>query len=169
MAKGKTVFNMMRKVHTAYGESDDLYTSVGEDLMHGECQGTNSSPSSWAIYTIRMLRALGKFNPGVTVRCVEAIKVIHRLADFFVDDVDMWTESNASGDKEEIMKLLNNIRKASQAWERILFASEGLLALHKCYWWMVGWKWDNGMPVMLNLSEIRCQLTIRKRQRHRQM
>ena len=81
VAKGNKVFQMLCKVRTAYGESDAFYTSVGDNLMHGECQGKTSSPPSWAIYTIGMLRDLGKFNPGVNIKCVEGIHTIHRLAD----------------------------------------------------------------------------------------
>ena len=93
VAKGKKVFEMLCKLISAYGESDAYYTSVGDDLMRGECQGKTSSPPSWAIYTISMLRALGKFTPGVNIQCVKGIPTIHRLADMFVDDKDMWTES----------------------------------------------------------------------------
>ena len=91
VAKGKTVFEMLRKVRTAYGESDAFYTLVGYDLMHGECQGKTSSPPSWAIYTISMLRALGKLNLGFNIKCVEGIHTIHILVNMFVDDKDVWT------------------------------------------------------------------------------
>ena len=126
VAKGKTVFEMLRKVRTAYGESDTFYTSVGDDLMHGECQGKTSSPPSWAIYTISMLRVLGKFNPGVNIKCVEGIHTIHRLADMFVDNKDMWTESSDDGSSNEKATLMTDFQRAAQAWERILFASGGL-------------------------------------------
>ena len=33
--------------------------------MHGGCQGKTTSSPSWVIYTISMIRDLGKFNPGV--------------------------------------------------------------------------------------------------------
>ena len=62
----------------------------------------------WAIYTISMLRALGKFNLGVTVQCVEAIHSRHRIADMFVDNKDMWIESLAAGldnEKDVLMKI----------------------------------------------------------------
>ena len=93
VAKGKTVFEMIRKVRTAYRESDAFYTSVGDNIMHGECQGKTSSPPKWEIYTISILRTLCQFNPGVNIQCVEGIHAIHRLADMFVDDKDkdMWT------------------------------------------------------------------------------
>ena len=49
---------------------------------------------------------------------------------------------------------MTDFQRAAKAWERILFASGGLLALHKCYWWMVGWKLTEGMPVLLKKSEL---------------
>ena len=160
IAKGKTVFEMLRRVRTAYGESDGYYTSVGDDLLHGECQGKTSSPPSWAIYTITLIRALAKYNPGITVQCVEATHIVHRLADMFVDDKDMWTQSLAPGAQDEKMQLLTSFQRAAQAWERILFASGGLLALHKCYWWMVGWRWEQGMPVLLTPAETDVELCL---------
>ena len=56
--KGAAIFEMQRHVRTAYGESSNSYTSTTNDLMHGECQGKTSSPPSWAIYTITLLKAL---------------------------------------------------------------------------------------------------------------
>ena len=125
VTKGNTVFEMLRKLRTDYGELDAFYTSVGDDLMHGECQGKTSSPPSWEIYTISMLRALGKFNPGVNIKCVEGIHTIHRLADMFIDNKDMWTESSDDGSPNEKATLMNDFRWVAQAWERILFASGG--------------------------------------------
>jgi hypothetical protein len=45
----------------------------------------------------------------------------------------MWTKSSDDGSPNEKVKLMNDFRQAAQACERILFASGGLLALHKCY------------------------------------
>ena len=151
---------MLRRVRTAYGESDDFYTSVGEDLMHGECQGKTSSPPSWAIYTITMLRALAKFNPGVSISCVEGERTVHRLADMFVDDKDMWTASTQPENPREIDDMLTDFRRAAQAWERILFASGGLLALHKCYWWVVAWRWIDGMPETVTAEDYPATLNL---------
>ena len=116
VAKVKTFFEMLRKVRTAYGESDAFYTLVGDNLMHGEFQGKTSSPPSWAIYTTSMLRALGKFNPGVNIQCVEGIHTIHRLADMFVDNKDMWSDD---GSRNEMANLMNDFCRAAQAWERL--------------------------------------------------
>ena len=88
----------------AYGESDEYYTSVVDDLMHGECEGKTSSPPSWAIYKIIMLRAMKKFNPGISIECVEGERTVHRLADMFMDDCDMWTASTRDDSITEVEK-----------------------------------------------------------------
>ena len=142
--KGAAIFEMQRHVRTAYGESSNSYTSTTNDLMHGECQGKTSSPPSWAIYTITLLKALKQYNPGVSITNVEGQNKISRVADMFVDDCDLWT-SLPMGDTER--ELVDQFTKAAQAWERILFASGGLLALHKCYWWLISWDWNNGLPL----------------------
>ena len=112
-------------------------------MMHGECQGKTSSPPSWALYTVTLLRALRRFNPGVTISDVQEQNPIHRVADMFVDDCDLWTELATDATEEE---LVESFRKAAQSWERFLFTSGGLLALHKCYWWMIAWDWSQGLP-----------------------
>ena len=93
-----------------------------------------------------MLHALRKFNPGVTVQCVEAIHSIHRLADMRVDNKDMWTESLAAGLNNEKDSLMKDFHWEAKAWGHILFVSVGLLALYTCYWWMVDWKWNEDTP-----------------------
>ena len=55
-----------------------------------------------------MLRALGKFKPVVNIKCVEGIHTIHRLADMFVDNKGMWTESSREGSSNEKAKLMND-------------------------------------------------------------
>ena len=119
-AKGGGSFNMRRHIRTAFGESAAFYTSVGDDLMHGECQGKTSSPPSWAIYTITLLRALKRFNPGITISNVEGDSSVSRVADMFVDDCDLWT---APTDDPSEAALVSTFTKAAQAWQRILFAS----------------------------------------------
>ena len=69
--KSKTLFGMFRYFCTVYGDSDDFYTSVRNYVMRGKYQWKTSSLPSWEIYTITLLQALGKFNPGIIVQCVE--------------------------------------------------------------------------------------------------
>lgn len=125
--------------------------------MHEECQGKTSSPPSWAIYTITLLKALKHFNPGATIVDVTGGNDVSRVANMFVDDCDMWTAISEQAAEEEPIKTLT---RAAQAWERLLFASGGLLALQKCYWWMIAWEWEKGLLVAQPPSADRHQLRL---------
>ena len=61
----------------------------------------------------------------------------------FVDDCDLWTSLPPDATEAD---LIHTFGKAAQAWERLLFTSGGLLALHKCYWWLIAWDWNQGLP-----------------------
>ena len=142
--KGSAIFEMKRHVRTAFGDSAHFYTSTDNDLMHGECQGKTSSPPSWTIFTITLLRALKHYNPGIQIESVDGSVTIQRVADMFVDDCDLWTSLPPDSSEEDLVK---RFTIAAQSWERLLFATGGLLALHKCYWWFITWDWENEMPV----------------------
>ena len=76
---------------------------------------------------------MGKFNPGITLSCVEGETNFHRLVDMIIADKDMWKGSTCNeDDPNEMATLMVNFRRAAQAWERLIFASGGFLALHKC-------------------------------------
>ena len=57
--------------------------------MHGEFQRKMSTPPTWVIYTISLLRALGKLDPWITVQCLEGEFYVHCLADMFIVDKEM--------------------------------------------------------------------------------
>ena len=79
------------------------------------------------------------YNPGINVQCMEAICTVHHLTNVFVYYKDMLTDSLTPGTADKQLKLLTSFWHADQSWEHIIFASGGLLALHKCYWWVMGW------------------------------
>ena len=62
---------------------------MGRKLLHMEGQGKTSSPSNWAFYTITLLKALAKYNPGITTQCIKGICLVRRVAGMFIDDLDL--------------------------------------------------------------------------------
>jgi hypothetical protein len=42
----------------------------------------------------------------------------------------------------------------SQAWEKLLFCSGGALELSKCFYYLLHWKWSDGLPQLLTKNEI---------------
>ena len=107
VVKGSVIFEMRRHIRTAFGDSAEFYRSTEQDLLHGECQGKTSSPPSWAIYTISLLRALKKFNPGVTIADISGNHAVTRVADMFVDDCDLWTSLPESATEEELNAIIS--------------------------------------------------------------
>jgi hypothetical protein len=41
-----------------------------------------------------------------------------------------------------------NLQSLSQEWERLLFSIGGALNLSKCFWFMLSWRWANGIPTI---------------------
>ena len=92
---------------------------------------------------------MAQFNPGIEIASVDGNNNVRRVADMFVNDCDLWT---ALPTPESDADLVQTFSKAAQAWERVLFASGGLLALHKGYRWLIAWDWNQGLPVCRNLG-----------------
>ena len=70
-----------------------------------------SSLPSCAIYYITLLQALGKFNPGISVKYAIGEKVVHHVAAMLVDNKDMWT---ASRDDDHNEKYVPNLLRDFQ-------------------------------------------------------
>ena len=124
VTKSSAVFGMQRHVRTAYGDSKGSCSSMPGDLLHGECQGKTSSPLSWAMLKISLLKTLRKYNPGIKIADVTNNSIVHRVADMFVDDCDLWM-ALPEGSTEE--QLLDAFATAAQSWEKYSLHREGYL------------------------------------------
>ena len=95
-------------------ERHHAWVMPGENLI---------SPQLGYLHNISLFHALlGRFNPGIMVECVEGKRIVHQLADMFVDDKDIWTGPNSEKPcNNEIPDLMKNFRKAVQAWDFLLF------------------------------------------------
>ena len=51
--------------------------------------------------------------------------------------------------------LVSTMQRVAQTWERLLFASGGALALQKCFYYLVHWKWTpHGFPFLSSVTDI---------------
>ena len=102
-----------------------------------------------------LLHELGKCNPVITISRVEGERLVYRIVDMCVDGKYMWTAYRSlENDPNEISTLVDEFRRATQAWECLLFASGGLLVLHTCYWWWVTWRWGKGIPIIVDGEDV---------------
>jgi hypothetical protein len=65
-----------------------------------------------------------------------------------VDDSDLWVGS--WGGTHE---LVHEMQQQAQAWEKALHASGGALALDKCFWIGLFWKFENELPQAAKIEE----------------
>ena len=49
--------------------------------------------------------------------------------------------------------LAHTMEAVAQKWECLLFASGGALALKKCFWYLIVWKWEDGVPTMMTVND----------------
>lgn len=65
----------------------------------------------------------------------------------FINDKDLpiTSQHRPAGERENKL-VIQDTEFVSQAWERLLHASGGALALKKCFWWLITWLWQSGRP-----------------------
>jgi hypothetical protein len=66
----------------------------------------------------------------------------------YVEDANLWVGSWGG-----TCKLVHKMQCQAQAWEKALHASGGALALDKCFWIGLFWKFENGLPQAAKIEE----------------
>jgi hypothetical protein len=118
-----------------------------------------ASPAAWfTISIIVLLACLRKLvTRGMRFTAPDNSLTVERHSDapFVVDDAQNslndvhldipWTLVELTRRKLEDM---------SQTWEKLLFCSRGALELSKCFYYIVYWKWIDGLPQMMKKSDM---------------
>ena len=79
---------------------------------------------------------------------------VERYSDAFVDDAQNGLNDAHLATPWTISDLSRRLAHMSQTWEKLLFSSGGALELSKCFYYIVYWKWVDGLPKMLTNSEM---------------
>ena len=65
--------------------------------------------------------------------------------------------------KENGKEVTTQITRIAQDFEKKLFCTGGDLALHKCYWYLIDWKWeDNWESQMATRAESKGEMILTK-------
>lgn len=103
-------------------------------------------PPTWLLMSSFLLQTLKWYTLGAVYECAQRMIHTRMIADAYVVYKDLPITSNHAdlGREEEAKRAMEEMEGCAQAWEWLLFASEGALAFEKCYWWLIGWNWENG-------------------------
>ena len=79
---------------------------------------------------------------------------MERYSDAFVDSTQNGLNNAFLPNPWTASELTRNLEHMSQTWEIHLFSSGGALELSKCFYYIVYWKWEEGLPCMLTNLEM---------------
>lgn len=145
-----------QKVKTIYGILDQSYTNSSDYFLYGPEQGSTIGPILWLLCFLLKYRSLSSSTVGMEFSSVD--RTIHAKSKgaAFVDDTGLGCNVSPQSYLDKVLgqqsheaRIVQNLQKLSQEWERLLYSTGGALNLSKCFWYLLSWRWSNGMPTIV--------------------
>ena len=167
--------NVIHKIKTAYGISEDFYINHPANPIHGVGQGSQDGPSLWGVSSSTSFRAADRLSTGIT--CVNPTHDIPKRAithsrklDGFIDDVTGWynrmLKELRSPQDFDVSSLARGMQKDATTWQTLLDISGGKLAVAKCLYYLGHWRWTtDGTPELTPANEMGDLITLNDEQR----
>jgi len=145
---------MQYTIKTTFGISTRYIQSTPGSMLFGTGQGSGASPAIWLMISTVLLTALSDLIPrGMYYMSPDQSTVVNRYSDAFVDDTQNGLTDAHLRHSWSVETLLSNLQEMAQTWEKLLFSSGGALELSKCSYYLLLWKWVNGLPVLTTINE----------------
>ena len=144
-------------IKTAYGESEGSYSNSTDATIGGPGQGSRGGPAACSVSTSNALFAMDKLAHGSSFcdtrqRLILTIKAAMYLDDNtnYSNDFLPWLEHPPT-----VHENLRRLQHDAQVWERLLWATGGLLKLPKCLFYLIHWTFNaEGVPRMMKTAEL---------------
>ncbi len=148
-----TIFSMQYFIRTIYGLSPEFFNSIFYLLILGVLQGSGAAPCIWFCVSCVLFHALQQYTTGFNASCPCQLRHSNQLGEAFVDDTDLWLSSPNSNGLSLIPAMAD--LPCPTLGTPSTFASGGALALSKCFFYLICWKWDtHGNPSLrVNLDD----------------
>ena len=162
--------NVIHKIKTAYGISEEFYVNHPDNPIHGVGQGSQDGPSLWGISSSTSFRAADRLARGIT--CVNPTHDIPKRAithsrklDGFIDDVTGWFNRMLAELRQQtgfdVPSLAMGMQRDATTWQTLLDISGGKLAVAKCLYYLGHWRWsDNGTPELTPATDMGNLITL---------
>jgi hypothetical protein len=149
-------------VVTGSGVSDTSYKSNMDKLLYGIGQEICSSPIVWALLNQVILTALGEEFDCISLMSVDGTTTDTHPWDSFMDDIT----TVATDDNHNLEPILSSVRGIAQEEESLVARMEdilqffldllqltsGNLAPEKCAWYLIGHRWNKGVPTLVQIE-----------------
>ena len=135
-----SLVDLKHQVKTIYGLLAE-YGSTRLHPLHGTGQGSGGSPTFWAVIADVLFNSMDSQGKGLVFNSPRRDVVSARNEDGYVDDTALGVNGRDG-------RVMERITTAAQRHERILYATGGKLALHKCAWVLMTWIWREGEAIL---------------------
>jgi hypothetical protein len=151
-----TLKKMQYRLRTALGDSKQYYQHSEKTPIHGTGQGSCASPCIWLLISSILMDCLAELGGGVVMKDVTP-GTIQQWIEGFVDDSSLFSNLPRDNKNPNDVKLLHEkLRRDMILWRDLLEASGGKLALEKCFYYCLSWKFDGkGRPYPVSVKEQR--------------
>eukprot|EP00804_Cyclotella_cryptica_P018896 CCRYP_006429-RA/>CCRYP_006429-RA protein AED:0.69 eAED:0.69 QI:0/-1/0/1/-1/0/1/0/365 len=127
-------------LRTAFGDSDRAVGSQVHLRTQGFMQGNGASPAGWTAISIVILHAHKARGHGASFLCpISAVKK-ELSCIFYVDDNDLIHMCEA--EEDTVQTAPEAIQHSISSWGELLIATGGALKPPKCFYYLIGYKWN---------------------------
>ena len=150
-----TIQKMTYFVRTGHGESEGHYGGPQEIPFQGTCQGNGASPAYWLVVSMLMVLVMHKRGHAMSIRYPISDDWLKCMGFLFVDDTDLIVIGDGEEGVEEIRV---RQQQSLTSWENVLQFTGGALKAPKCYWYLIDFKWEQGIWSYADTANTICKI-----------
>lgn len=152
----KVMLSVLQTMHfflrTGFGDASTSYGGSEDDKMGGLGQGNGAAPPAFQAVVTLLLMAYINMGHGVTIDPAISGTIFTIAAIIYVDDTDLLHWARSTGMTEE--QFFDQVQRAILDWGHLAIASGGSLKADKCFWYLISFRFRNGIPYYKTLDEL---------------
>ena len=139
-------------LRTGYGVSETGYGGTKDDPTFGLGQGNGMAPSGFQSVSALMINAYRRLGHASEFTGAWTGFLFALAAVIYVDDTDLFIM--ASRRDQTLEDFFRQTQGSVTDWGLIVEATGGYIKAAKCFWYMMAWRWDKGVPTLRPLSSL---------------
>jgi hypothetical protein len=157
-----TIQKLEHYIRTIFGDSETYFGGDKDvDLyavpMSTTGQGNGAGPQIWALVSTPILNMLRAEDLGMAFRCTLSGEKVGFVGYSFVDDTDL----GICGDHANYLEVVEDMQRSMNYWEGGLRATGGAIAPEKTFWYLIDYKWTNGVPSYKSALECPAEISVK--------
>ena len=136
---------------TAFGQSESPFGGTRWVPSMGLGQGNGAAPPGFLAVSTLMNNLYCRQGHGTEFVGAWARNAFMLAAVLYIDNSDLLHMAKGYSTDDEF---LASNQSATNDWAGLVHATGGSLKPQKCFWYMLGWRWVNGVPRLKKLCRL---------------